>query len=186
MLSPGSRRTSHTRTCWFSNKSFWPTSPSAIPRPEAALKPNSSISGSLDGRNDSNGVHLDEIVRRGHLRDLDHGGGGQRRPEVLRTHFVNGLEVLHVAHIHVHPAHIVERASGSLNGRLDVFAHLPRLFADVADPRNAAVRLARGHAGDEDNPSRRLHRGRMREDAIRLAQLRARKFGLRHCWIPWS
>src|SRR5215510_2088450 len=186
MLSPGSRRTSHTRTCWFSNKSFWPTSPSAIPRSDAALTPNSSISGSLGGRNDGNRVHLDEIVRRRHLRDLDHGGGGQRRPEVLGAHFVDGLEVLHVAHIHVHPAHVVERASSRLNGRLDVLAHLPRLLADVADPRNAAVRLARRHARDEDNPSCRLHRGSMREDAARLAQLRARKFGLRHCWIPWS
>src|SRR5690349_18669351 len=98
MLSPGSSRTSHTRTCLFSNKSFWPTSPSAIPRSEAALKPNSSISGSPGARKDSDGAYLDEIVRRGHLGDLDHGGGRQRRLEVLRTNFVNGLEVLHVAH----------------------------------------------------------------------------------------
>ena len=43
-------------------------------------------------RNHRDGVDLDQVVRRHHLGDLDHGGGRQRRLEIFAAHFVNRLE----------------------------------------------------------------------------------------------
>src|SRR5690242_4395182 len=119
MLSPGSRRTSHTRTCSFSNSSRWPTSPSAMPRSAAALRPYLSVICILAGpnssfRHDGNRIDLDEVVGRHHLGHLDHCGGRQRRFEILTPDLVNRLEVLNVADVDVDPAHVVERAPGGL------------------------------------------------------------------------
>src|SRR5262245_7849221 len=133
MVWPGSRLISQMRTCSFSSTMRWPTSPSVMPFAAAVLIPVLSVMSAIrvspcaSLRNDGNGVDLDQIVRRGHLGDLDHGRGRQRRLEVLLAHVVDGLEVLHVAHIDIDPADMVEGAAGGLHRCLDVLAHLPGL-----------------------------------------------------------
>src|ERR1700739_3550437 len=100
MVWPGSSRTSHIRMNSFSSRTFWPTSPRVTPRSAATFNPNlSSIGLSLLCRNYGYGIDLDQIIWRRHLRDLDHRGCRQRRLEILRPHFVNGVEVLHVADV---------------------------------------------------------------------------------------
>src|SRR5262245_60981227 len=138
MLSPGSSRTSHMRMCSFSNRSVWPTGPSSMPRFRAASNPYGSISSTPARWDHRDGVDLDQIVRGRHLGDLDHRGGGQRRLEVLGAHLMDGVEVLHVAHINVDAADVVERAAGAFDRRLHVLTHLARLLGDVADAGNAA------------------------------------------------
>src|SRR6516162_6840924 len=104
-------------------------------------------------RNYRNGVDLDEIVGRRHLRNLDHGGGRKRRLEIFPAHFVDGFEMLHVAHVDVHAADIIERSAGSLDRRLDVLADLPSLCGDVAYAGDASIGSPRGHPRDEDKPA---------------------------------
>src|SRR5665213_3151608 len=84
-------------------------------------------------------VDLDEIIRRGHLTDLDHRGGRRRRLEIVAARFVDQIEMLHVAYEHVDPADILQAAAGFLNRGFDVLTHLTRLRLDIADARNAAV-----------------------------------------------
>src|SRR5215211_6492827 len=184
MLSPGSSRTSHTRTYSFSNRSFWPTSPSSMPRSAAAWNPNSSTLALLLGRDNRDRVDLDQVVRRCHLGHFNHGRSGQRRLEVFSSNLVDRLEVLHVADVNVDTTHVAERASGSFHRRLDILADLARLLRDVADTGDAAVRLARRHPRNEDQLSRRFDHGRMGEDAARLPQFRAGDLGLSHCLFP--
>jgi hypothetical protein len=57
--------------------------------------------------------------------------------------------MLHVAHVDVDPADVVDAAAGFLDRRLEVLADLPRLRLDVADAGNRAVGPPRRHAGDE-------------------------------------
>src|SRR5262249_7208157 len=83
-------------------------------------------------RDDGDGVDLDEIVGRGHLADLDHGGSRRRRPEIFAPHFVDLLEVLHVADVDVDPADVVHAAAGLLDRGLQVFADLAGLRSPVA------------------------------------------------------
>src|SRR5262249_9401383 len=94
-------------------------------------------------------IDFDEIFGRGHLRHLDHRRGRRGRPEILAPDFMNEVEVLHVAHVNVDPADVVEGAARLLDRRLQVLAHLARLRLDVADARDGAIGAARGHAGDE-------------------------------------
>src|SRR3954454_14282449 len=111
MVWPGSRLISQIRTCSFSSTIRCPTSPSAMPFAWAVLSPVLSVMAapprrvpgfaSASLRNDGDRVDLDQIIRRGHLDDLDHGRGRQRRLEILLAHVVDRLEVLHVAHIDV-------------------------------------------------------------------------------------
>src|SRR5271166_447710 len=118
MVWPGSSRISQTRTSSFSNRIFWPISPSVKPRSAAACNPNLSLTGRvLFYGNDGDSADLDQIIRRRHLGDFDHGRGRQRRLEILRSHFVDGFEVLHVADIDVDAADVVERAAGGLDRR---------------------------------------------------------------------
>src|SRR5438067_930655 len=131
-------------------------------------------------------VDLDQIIGRGHLTDLDHGGSGRRRLEVFAPHIVDLLEMLHVAHVNVDPADVVHAAARLLDRRLEILADLARLRLDVADPGNGAVGAPRGHAGDEDQPPARLdHRG-MREMAARLADFRRTDLLLGHAFHSWS
>src|SRR5688572_26184992 len=191
MVSPGSSRTSQIRTCSFSSTMRWPTSPSVMPRAAAACRPCGSLmvstvraSPSRSFRNDCDGVDLDQVVGRHHLGDLDHGGGGQGWLEIFPAHGVDRLEVLHVAHIDVDAADMIERAACGLDRGLDVLANLPGLHGDVADSGDQTVRAARRHAGDEDQPALRLDHGGLREVADRLAQLVARYFKLGHVLTP--
>src|SRR5580658_9776105 len=69
---------------------------------------------------------LDERLGRGHLADLDHGGGGRRRAEIFAAHFVDRVEVLHVADIDIDAADIVHGAAGLFDGGLQILAHLAR------------------------------------------------------------
>src|SRR5262249_6782538 len=126
------------------------------------------------------GVDLDEIVRRRHLANLDHGRGRRRRLEVFAPHFVDRIEVLHVAHVDVDPADVVHAAAGFLDRRLEVLADLPRLRFDITDARDAAVGPPRGHAGDEHQPAARLDHGGVGKVAGRLADLRRGNLLLRH------
>src|SRR5262245_24278440 len=107
------------------------------------------------------GVDLDQIVWRRHLADLDHGRGRCRRLEIFAPHFVDGVEVLHVAHVDIDPADVVHAAAGLLDRRLEVLADLPRLRFDIADAGDAAVGPPGGHAGDEDQPAAGLDYGRV-------------------------
>ena len=83
---------------------------------------------------DRDGVDFDEGVRCRHLGDLDHGGCGRWIGEVLAAHFVYGVEVLHVAHVDVDTADIRHGSAGLLDRCLEVFADLPGLLCDIADP----------------------------------------------------
>src|SRR5262249_7166963 len=66
---------------------------------------------------DRNGVDLDEIVGRSHLADLDHGGGWRGRPEILPPHFMNLVEVLHVAHINIDATDVIRGPARLLHHR---------------------------------------------------------------------
>ena len=123
-------------------------------------------------RDHSDGVDLDQIVRRRHLADLDHGRGRRRRLEILAPHFVDLVEVLHVAHVDVDPADVVHGAAGLLDRGLEVLADLPRLRLDIADAGNRAVGPPRRHAGNEHQAAARLDHGRVGEMPARLADLR--------------
>src|ERR1700751_3588478 len=122
---PGSSRISQTRPNSFSNRIFCPTSPSEMPRSAAACNPNLSLTaGVLFCGNDGDGADLDQIIGRRHLGDFNHGRGRQRRLEILCAHFVDGLELLHVADIDIDTADIVERAAGGFHGGFHVLADL--------------------------------------------------------------
>src|SRR5581483_10018977 len=110
MVWPGSIRTSHIRMCSFSNRILSPTWPSVMSRSAAAFNPClSSMRGLLLRRQHRDGVDLDQVVRRCHLCDLEHGGGRQRFLEVLRAYFVDRVKVLHVAHVDIDAADVVHR-----------------------------------------------------------------------------
>ena len=64
---------------------------------------------------------------------------GARRLEILAAHFVDLLEVLHVAHVDVDAADVVHGAAGRLDRGLDVLANLLGLRLDVADAGDGAV-----------------------------------------------
>src|SRR5450759_1396825 len=150
MVWPGSSRTSHMRIYSFSKSTLSPILPKAILRSAAALSPSlSSIELVLFHWNDGDGADLDQVIGRGHLVDFDHCRCRQRRLEILRPHFVDRLEVLHVADVHVDAANVVERAAGGLDRSLHVLANLPGLFGDISDAGNAAVSPASRHAGYE-------------------------------------
>src|SRR5262249_10883665 len=70
------------------------------------------------------GVDLDEIVGRRHLADLDHRRGRRRRTKIFAPHFVDLLEMLHVADVDVDPADVVHVAAGLLDRGLQILAHL--------------------------------------------------------------
>ena len=97
---------------------------------------------------------------------VEAGAGGL---EILAPHFVDLLEVLHVAHVDVDPADVVHGAAGRLDGSLHVLADLMGLRLDVADAGDGAVRPPRRHAGDEHDPAPRLGHGRLGKMAVRLA-----------------
>src|SRR5690349_19572959 len=84
-------------------------------------------------RDPRDGVDLDEIVGRRHLADLDHGRGRRRRLEKFAPHFVDLVEMLHVADVDVDPADVVHSAAGLLDRGLEILADLPRLHLDIAD-----------------------------------------------------
>src|SRR5262249_51291299 len=115
-------------------------------------------------------IDLDQIFGRGHLRHLDHGRGGRGGPEIFASYFMNQVEVLHVAHVNVDPADVVEGAAGLLDRGLEVLADLARLRLDVADTGDAAVGPARGHARNEHKFARG-NADRVREMTARLANL---------------
>ena len=125
----------------------------------------------LLSRQDGDRVDLDQVVGRRHLADLHHRGGGRRRLEIFAPHFVDQVEVLHVADIDVDAADVVERAAGLLDGRLEVLADLPGLRFDVADAGDRAVGAARRHARDEHQGAARRDRGGVREMSAGLADL---------------
>jgi hypothetical protein len=97
---------------------------------------------------------------------------------------VDGIEVLHVAHVDVDPADVVHVAASLLDRRLEILADLARLRFDITDAGDAAVGPSRRHAGDEDHPAARLDHGRVREMAGRLADLRRGNLLLRHAFSP--
>src|SRR5258706_880234 len=66
---------------------------------------------------DGDGVDLDQILGRSHLTDLDHGGGRSGRPKIFAPHFVDLLEMLHVADIDVDAADVVHAAARLLDRR---------------------------------------------------------------------
>src|SRR5580658_3100008 len=116
-------------------------------------------------------VYFNQIVRRRHLADLDHGRSRRRRLEIFAPDFVDQLEVLHVAHIDIDPAYVVHGAAGLFDGGLDVFADLPRLRLDIADTGDGPIGTARRHAGNEDEAAARGdHRG-VGKMTARLAEL---------------
>src|SRR5262249_40237935 len=86
------------------------------------------------------------------------------------SYFVNDVEVLHVAHVNVDPADVVEGAAGLLDRGFEVLADLARLRLDVADTGDAAVGPARGHARNEHQFARG-NADRVREMTARLAKL---------------
>src|ERR1700730_11247061 len=96
MVCPGSSEASQIRTCSLSRTTRWPTLPSLMPRAAAVFTPvvsvikNSRCGTPPSLRKDRDGVDLDQIVRRYHLGDLDHGRGRQRRRKILAPHFVDG------------------------------------------------------------------------------------------------
>src|SRR5215831_5582314 len=133
---------------------------------------------------DRDGVDLDEIVGRGHLADLDHGGGRRGRAKIFAPHFVDLLEMLHVADVDVDAADVVHAAAGLFDRGLQILADLPGLRFDVADPRDRAIRPPRGHAGDENDETACLDHGRMGKMAGRLADFRRRDLLLGHALAP--
>src|SRR4029453_18783117 len=141
-----------------------------------------SLSASLG--DDRDGVDLDEIVGPGHLADLDHSGSGRGRPKIFTPHFVDLLEVLHVADVDVDPADVVHAAAGLLARGLQVFADLAGLRFDVADARDRAIRLPRSHAGDENDAAARLDHGRMGKMAGRLTDFGRGDLLLGHACAP--
>jgi len=131
-------------------------------------------------KNTSAEVRAETIIRRGHLADLDHGRGRRNAGEILAADLMDGFEVLHVPHIDVDAADIVQRAAGFLDRRLEIFADLPGLLFDIADPGNGPVGPPRGHAGQEHQPSPGFDRSGLREVAVRLAKFCAGDFCLGH------
>jgi hypothetical protein len=114
---------------------------------------------------------FNEVFWRRHLGDLDHGGGGRGRAKIFAPHFMNHIEVLHVAHVDVHSADVVERSTRFLDRGLEVLAHLAGLRLDVADAGDRAVGATRGHARDEHQFAGGSDCGRVGEMAARLAKL---------------
>src|SRR5258706_4517248 len=114
---------------------------------------------------------LDQVIRRGELAHLDHGRGWRGRLEILAAHLVDLVEVLHVAHIDVDAADVVQRAAGGLDRGFQVLAHLARLRLDVADAGDGPIRAPRGHAGDEHQLAPGLDLDRLRKVARGLADL---------------
>src|SRR5215831_9719900 len=133
---------------------------------------------------DGDGVDLDEIVGRGHLADLDHGGGWRRRAKIFAPHFVDLLEMLHVADVDVDAADVVHAAAGLLDRGLQILADLARLRFDVADAGDRAIGPPRGHAGNEDDAAARLDHGRVGKMAGRLADFRRCDLLLGHALAP--
>src|SRR5215831_12457352 len=146
----------------------WQGSVSGIPAPPTR-GPVALQSASI--ADDRDGVDLDEIVGRSHLADLDHGGGGRGRPEIFPPHFMNLLEMLHVADIDVDAADVVHGAARLLDRGLQIFADLPGLRFDVADAGDRPIRATRGHAGNEHDAAARLDHGRVGKVAGWLADL---------------
>jgi len=96
---------------------------------------------------------------------VEAGAGGLK----YSRHFVNAIEVLHVAHIDIDPADVVHGPAGLLNGGFDVFADLSGLRLDIADAGNAAVGATRSHAGNENQPAARFGRDGLRKMSAGLA-----------------
>src|SRR5262249_3450532 len=145
---------------------------------------NIAISPSASLGDDRDGVDLDEIVGRGHLADLDHGGGGRGRAKIFAPHFVDVLEMLHVADVDVDAADVVHAAAGLLDRGLQILADLARLRFDVADAGDRAIGPPRGHTGNEEDAAARLDHGRVGKMAGRLADFRRRDLLLGHARAP--
>src|SRR5579862_1745738 len=96
-------------------------------------------------RQHGDGVHLDQVFRRGELADLDHRGGRCDTGEILAANLMNDVEMLHVANVDINAADVIERAARLFHRRLHVVAHLARLDFDIAQAGDRAVRHARGH-----------------------------------------
>src|SRR5215471_818221 len=84
-------------------------------------------------------VDLNQVFGRGHLRDLDHGRSRRGRAEIFASYFMYDVEVLHVAHVDVDPADVVEGAAGLLYCGFKILADLARLRLDVAYSGDGAV-----------------------------------------------
>src|SRR5262249_4420780 len=90
--------------------------------------------------------------------------------EIFAPHFVDRVEVLHVAHIDVDAHDVVEGAAGLLDRGFQVLADLAGLRLDIADAGDAALGAARRHAGEEHEPTARLGHDGVRKMPARLAQ----------------
>src|SRR5262249_51778826 len=115
-------------------------------------------------------AHLDQVFRRGHLANLDHGGGRCRRLEIIAPHFVDLIEVLHVANKNIDATDVVEAAAGLFDRGLYVLKDPARLRFDIANPGNGPIGAPRRHAGDEYEAAARLDHSRVRKMTARLAE----------------
>src|SRR5262249_9785019 len=95
-------------------------------------------------------------------------------------HFVDLIEVLHVADEDIDATDVVEVAAGLFDRGLYVLTDLARLRFNIANPGDGPVGAPGRHAGDEYKAAARLDHGRVRKMAARLAEFWWNNLHFRH------
>ena len=78
---------------------------------------------------------------------------------MLTPHFVNLIEVLHVADIDIYATDVVHGTARVFDCGLDIFAQLSRLGLDIADAGNGTIYPTRSHSGDKSKTPARFDHG---------------------------